>query len=176
MFLKNSILSNNYLDFNRYNTLPKILKYRSEYMPNEVALRDKDLGIWNETNWNDYNSKVSKLAIGLETFGFKKGEVLALIGDNKPAWVFFEIAAQALGGMSLGIYRDTLDEEVSYLVKAANVKFAFAEDQEQVDKFINIQKKLKKTIKIFYEDGRGLKQLNNPNIVDMQKVMEGIMR
>jgi len=141
-------------------------------MPSDVALRDKDLGIWNETSWKDYNQKVSELAIGLNSAGFKKGDVLALIGDNKPAWVFFEIAAQANGGMSLGIYRDTLDEEVSYLVKGANVKYAFAEDQEQVDKFINVQKKLKRKIKIFYEDGRGLKQLNDPNIIDMKSLMK----
>ena len=141
-------------------------------MPNDVALRDKDLGIWNETSWKEYNQKVSELAIGLNTAGFRKGDVLALIGDNKPAWVFFEIAAQANGGMSLGIYRDTLDEEVSYLVKGANVKYAFAEDQEQVDKFINVQKKLKRKIKIFYEDGRGLKQLNDPNIIDMKSLMK----
>ena len=141
-------------------------------MPNDVALRDKDLGIWNETSWKDYNQKVSELAIGLNSAGFRKGDVLALIGDNKPAWVFFEIAAQANGGMSLGIYRDTLDEEVSYLVKGANVKYAFAEDQEQVDKFINVQKKLKRKIKIFYEDGRGLKQLNDPNIIDMKNLMK----
>jgi len=141
-------------------------------MPNDVALRDKDLGIWNETSWKDYNQKVSELAIGLNSAGFRKGDVLALIGDNKPAWVFFEIAAQANGGMSLGIYRDTLDEEVSYLVKGANVKYAFAEDQEQVDKFINVQKKLKRKIKIFYEDGRGLKQLNDPNIIDMKSLMK----
>ena len=141
-------------------------------MPSDVALRDKDLGIWNETSWKDYNQKVSELAIGLNSAGFRKGDVLALIGDNKPAWVFFEIAAQANGGMSLGIYRDTLDEEVSYLVKGANVKYAFAEDQEQVDKFINVQKKLKRKIKIFYEDGRGLKQLNDPNIIDMKSLMK----
>ena len=141
-------------------------------MPNDVALRDKDLGIWNETSWKEYNQKVSELAIGLNTVGFRKGDVLALIGDNKPAWVFFEIAAQANGGMSLGIYRDTLDEEVSYLVKGANVKYAFAEDQEQVDKFINVQKKLKRKIKIFYEDGRGLKQLNDSNIIDMKSLMK----
>ena len=133
----------NNLDFKKHNTFPKILKFRSDNTPNEVALRNKDLGIWNETNWKDYNQKVSELAVGLKSLGFKKGDVMALIGDNKPAWVFFEIAAQANGGMSLGIYRDTLDEEVSYLVKGANVKFAFAEDQEQVDKFISVQKKLK---------------------------------
>ncbi len=141
-------------------------------MPNEVALRDKDLGIWNETSWKDYNQKVSEIAIGLNSQGFRKGDVMALIGDNKPSWVFFEIAAQANGGMSLGIYRDTLDEEVSYLVKAANVKFAFAEDQEQVDKFINVQKKLKSKIKIFYEDGRGLRRLNDPNIIDMKNLIK----
>ena len=140
-------------------------------MPNDVALRDKDLGIWNETSWKEYNQKVSELAIGLNTVGFRKGDVLALIGDNKPAWVFFEIAAQANGGMSLGIYRDTLDEEVSYLVKGANVKFAFAEDQEQVDKFISVQKKLKRKIKIFYEDGRGLRQLKDSNIIDMKNLI-----
>ena len=162
----------NYPDFKRYNTFPKILKFRSDTMPNDVALRDKDLGIWNETSWKEYNQKVSELAIGLNTIGFRKGDVLALIEDNKPAWVFFEIAAQANGGMSLGIYRDTLDEEVSYLVKGANVKYAFAEDQEQVDKFINVQKKLKRKIKIFYEDGRGLKQLNDPNIIDMKSLMK----
>ncbi len=141
-------------------------------MPNEVALRDKDLGIWNETSWKDYNQKVSEIAIGLNSEGFRKGDVMALIGDNKPSWVFFEIAAQANGGMSLGIYRDTLDEEVSYLVKGANVKFAFAEDQEQVDKFINVQKKLKSKIKIFYEDGRGLRRLNDPNIIDMKNLIK----
>ncbi len=161
-----------YPDFNKCNTFPKILKFRSDSMPNDVALRDKDLGIWNETSWQEYNKKVSELAVGLNAVGFKKGQVMALIGDNKPAWVFFEIAAQANGGMSLGIYRDTLDEEVGYLVKAADVNFAFAEDQEQVDKFINVQKKLKKTIKIFYEDGRGLKELNNPNIIDMATLMQ----
>ena len=161
----------NYLDFKKYNTFPKILKFRSDNTPNEVALRDKDLGIWNETNWKDYNQKVSELAVGLKSLGFKKGDVMALIGDNKPAWVFFEIAAQANGGMSLGIYRDTLDEEVSYLVKGANVKFAFAEDQEQVDKFISVQKKLKRKIKIFYEDGRGLRQLKDSNIIDMKNLI-----
>ena len=170
MFLHKADL--NYPDFKKYNTFPKILKFRSITMPSDVALRDKDLGIWNETSWKDYNQKVSELAIGLNSAGFKKGDVLALIGDNKPAWVFFEIAAQANGGMSLGIYRDTLDEEVSYLVKGANVKYAFAEDQEQVDKFINVQKKLKRKIKIFYEDGRGLKQLNDPNIIDMKSLMK----
>ena len=96
-----------YPDFDKFNTFPKLLKHRSEIMPDEVALRNKDLGIWNEITWDEYNKIVSELSIGLKSIGFKQGDVLALIGDNKPEWVFFEIACHANGGMSLGVYRDT---------------------------------------------------------------------
>ena len=84
-----------YPDFDKFNTFPKLLKHRSEIMPDEVALRNKDLGIWNEITWDEYNKIVSELSIGLKSIGFKKGDVLALIGDNKPEWVFFEIACHA---------------------------------------------------------------------------------
>ena len=161
-----------YPDFNKFNTFPKLLRHRSEIMPDEVALRNKDLGIWNEITWSDYNKIVSELSIGLKSIGFKKGDVLALIGDNKPEWVFFEIACHANGGMSLGLYRDTLDEEVGYLVQSAKVKFAYAEDQEQVDKLINVQKKLKTKIKVIYDDPRGLEHLKNPNITNMMDVID----
>ncbi len=157
-----------YPDFDKFNTFPKLLKHRSEIMPDEVALRNKDLGIWNEITWDEYNKIVSELSIGLKSIGFKQGDVLALIGDNKPEWVFFEIACHANGGMSLGVYRDTLDDEVGYLVKSAKVKFAYAEDQEQVDKLINVQKKLKTKIKVIYDDPRGLEKLKNPNVINMK--------
>ena len=75
---------------------------------------------------------------------------LGLIGDNKPSWIFFELAAQAAGGMSLGVYRDTLDEEVGYLMDAAKVSFVYAEDQEQVDKILTIKRPKNNPINIFY--------------------------
>ena len=157
----------NYPDTNIHNTLPKILKHRAETIPNTVALRDKDLGIWNEITWKEYNDNVSYLALSLSKRGFKPGDVIGLIGDNKPSWLFFEIAAQAIGGMSLGIYRDTLDEEVGYLINAAKVNFVYAEDQEQVDKILTIKRPKNNQINIFYEDSRGLKELNDPKITDM---------
>ena len=76
-------------------------------MPDTVALRDKDLGIWNEITWKQYNEKVSFLALSLSKRGFKSGDVFGLIGDNKPSWLFFELERQAIGGMSSGIYRYT---------------------------------------------------------------------
>jgi long-chain acyl-CoA synthetase len=161
----------NYPDIKIHNTLPKILRHRSDTMPSTVALRDKDLGIWNEITWKQYNDNVSYLALGLSKRGFKPGDVIGLIGDNKPSWLYFELAAQAVGGMSLGIYRDTLDEEVGYLINAAKVNFIYAEDQEQVDKILAIKRPKTNQITMFYDDSRGLKELNDPHIIDMIQLM-----
>ena len=161
----------NYPNTKIHNTLPKILRHRSVSMPDTVALRDKDLGIWNEITWKEYNNNVSYLALALSKRGFKTGDVIGLIGDNKPSWLYFELAAQAAGGMSLGIYRDTLDEEVGYLINAAKVSFVYAEDQEQVDKILAIKRPKNDQITMFYEDSRGLKELNDPHIVDMLELM-----
>ena len=161
----------NYPNTKIHNTLPKILRHRSVSMPDTVALRDKDLGIWNEITWKEYNNNVSYLALALSKRGFKTGDVIGLIGDNKPSWLYFELAAQAVGGMSLGIYRDTLDEEVGYLINAAKVSFVYAEDQEQVDKILAIKRPKNDQITMFYEDSRGLKELNDPHIVDMLELM-----
>ena len=161
----------NYPNTKIHNTLPKILRHRSISMPDTVALRDKDLGIWNEITWKEYNNNVSYLALALSKRGFKTGDVIGLIGDNKPSWLYFELAAQAVGGMSLGIYRDTLDEEVGYLINAAKVSFVYAEDQEQVDKILAIKRPKNDQITMFYEDSRGLKELNDPHIVDMLELM-----
>ena len=162
----------NYPNTSIHDTLPKILKHRAETIPNTVALRDKDLGIWNEITWKEYNDKVSFLALSLAKRGFKSGDVIGLIGDNKPSWLFFELAAQAIGGMSLGIYRDTLDEEVGYLIDSAKVNFVYAEDQEQVDKILTVKRPKNNQINIFYEDSRGLKELNDPKITDMLVLIE----
>ena len=161
----------NYPNTKIHNTLPKILRHRSVSMPDTVALRDKDLGIWNEITWKEYNNNVSYLALALSKRGFKTSDVIGLIGDNKPSWLYFELAAQAVGGMSLGIYRDTLDEEVGYLINAAKVSFVYAEDQEQVDKILAIKRPKNDQITMFYEDSRGLKELNDPHIVDMLELM-----
>ena len=171
MGLNLKVVMSNYPDTNIHDTLPKILKHRAETIPNTIALRDKDLGIWNEITWKEYNDNVSYLALSLSKRGFKPGDVIGLIGDNKPSWLFFELAAQAIGGMSLGIYRDTLDEEVGYLINAAKVNFVYAEDQEQVDKILTIKRPKNNQINIFYEDSRGLKELNDLKITDMSDLI-----
>jgi long-chain acyl-CoA synthetase len=112
----------------RANTFPKLLRLNANEQGGDVALREKDLGLWREFTWNDYQVRVRDFTLGLVDFGLGARDVIAIIGDNRPDWVAAEIAAHAIGAMSLGIYRDALDEEVSYLLTYSEAKLVFAED------------------------------------------------
>jgi len=103
------------------DTFPKLLARNASRHPNDIALREKEFGIWRSYSWTEYAQRVQRRALGLAAIGVKPGEVIGLIGDNRPDWVFSEIAAHALRAMSLGIYRDALDEEVAYLINFADV-------------------------------------------------------
>ena len=161
----------NYPDPATYNTLPMLLKYNAEHYPSEVALRAKDFGIWHESTWAEYQTKVRHIALGLRDLGIDKGDVVCLIGDNDPNWVACELAAHAVGAMTLGIYRDGLDEEVGYLADYADVKLAYAEDQEQVDKFLNLGDRLPKLEHIIYADRRGMRKREDARLRVLDDVM-----
>ncbi|NQW11448.1 MAG: AMP-binding protein [Alphaproteobacteria bacterium] len=154
-----------------YNTLPKLLKYNAEHHPTEVALREKDFGIWHETTWADYHAKVRSIALSFRDLGIGKGDVVCLIGDNDARWVACELAAQAVGAMTLGIYRDGLDEEVAYLADYAGAKLAYAEDQEQVDKFLHLGDRLPKLEHIVYADTRGMRKRDDPRLRELASLM-----
>ena len=116
------------------DTYPKLLRLNAKEHGGEIALREKDLGLWRPFTWNDYQSRVRDFALGLVELGLGRGDVIGIIGDNRPDWVAAEIASHAIGAMSLGLYRDVLDEEAAYLLNYGEAKLVFAEDEEQVDK------------------------------------------
>jgi len=140
------------------DTFPKLLARNASRHPNDIALREKEFGIWRSYSWTEYAQRVQRRALGLAAIGVKPGEVIGLIGDNRPDWVFSEIAAHALRAMSLGIYRDALDEEVAYLINFADVRLLVAEDEEQVDKLLNLGTRIPKVTRIIYSDPRGMKK------------------
>ncbi|MCX8085247.1 MAG: AMP-binding protein [Calditerrivibrio sp.] len=131
----------------------------------KVAFREKDLGIWKEYTWKDYFEYVVKTAIYFEQLGLKKGDTVAIIGDNKPEWVISEIAAQLLGAYPIGIYQDSIASEVEYILTKAETKVAVAEDQEQVDKIIENKEKFPNLKKIIYYDKKGMYQYNDDLLV-----------
>jgi long-chain acyl-CoA synthetase len=120
------------------DTFPKLLAHNAERHPDEIALREKDFGIWQAITWRQYQDWVEKRALALHHLGVRRGDVVGLIGDNRPSWVVGEIAAHALGALSLGLYRDALEDEVAYLIEHAAIKVVFAEDEEQIDKLLGL--------------------------------------
>jgi len=115
-------------------TLPALLLRQASERPRKTALREKQWGVWQPFSWRDYLGLTAEFACGLRELGLGRGDIVVIIGDNRPEWLFAELAIQALGGMALGLYQDSPPEEIRYIFELSEAKLVVAEDQEQVDK------------------------------------------
>jgi long-chain acyl-CoA synthetase len=147
------------------DTYPKLLRLNAREHGGEIALREKDFGLWRVFTWNDYQTRVKNFALGMIELGLGRGDVIGIIGDNRPDWVSAEIATHAIGAMSLGLYRDVLDEEAAYLLNYGEVKLAFAEDEEQVDKLLGLADRVPNLKHIVYSDPRGMRKYDDPRLL-----------
>jgi long-chain acyl-CoA synthetase len=154
-----------------YDTLPKLLALHAHEHGDEIALREKQFGIWRVFTWTEVEARVRALTLGLRGLNLAAGDVIGLIGDNRPDWVMGEIATHALGGLSLGIYRDALDEEVAYLITYADVKLVFAEDEEQIDKLLSLGDRIRNVRHIVYSDVRGMRKYADPRLTAIDELI-----
>ncbi|MBR0896475.1 long-chain fatty acid--CoA ligase [Bradyrhizobium tropiciagri] len=153
------------------DTFPKMLRLNAREHGGEIALREKDFGLWREFTWNDYQSRTRDFALGMVELGLGRGDVIGIIGDNRPDWVAAEIAAHAIGAMSLGLYRDVLDEEAAYLLTYGEAKLVFAEDEEQVDKLLGLADRVPNLRHIVYSDPRGMRKYDDPRLMEASKLV-----
>ncbi|MGM5025812.1 long-chain fatty acid--CoA ligase [Tardiphaga sp. 862_B3_N4_1] len=154
------------------DTYPKLLRLNAKEHGQEIALREKDFGLWREFTWNDYHSRVKDFTLGMVELGIARGDVIGIIGDNRPDWVAAEIAAHAIGGMSLGLYRDVLDEEAAYLLNYGEAKIVFAEDEEQVDKLLTLADRVPALKHIVYSDPRGMRKYDDPRLLEADRLAQ----
>jgi long-chain acyl-CoA synthetase len=152
------------------DTFPKLLRLNAREHGADIALREKDLGLWRVFTWNDYQTRVHDFALGLLELGLGRGDVIGIIGDNRPDWVAAEIATHAVGAMSLGLYRDVLDEEAAYLLSYGDAKLVFAEDEEQVDKLLALADRAPNLEHIVYSDPRGMRKYDDPRLMEAEKL------
>jgi long-chain acyl-CoA synthetase len=152
------------------DTLPKLLLHNAAHWPDAVVMREKDLGIWIPYSWADYRDQVRSIAFGLKSLGFARGAVGGMLGRNRPNWVWCELAVHALGGMSLGIYADVLPEEASYLINFAHVDVVFVEDEEQVDKLLDLKDRIPSVRHIVFHDDRGMRKYDDPRLVSWDEL------
>ena len=155
------------------DTFPKILLAQAGIIGARPAIREKDYGIWQTWTWGQVADEVRALACGLAAKGFKRGDKLAIVGDNRPRLYWGMCAAQALGGIPVPMYQDSVAQELQFVVEHAEARFALAEDQEQVDKLLEIMRRCPKLELIIYDDTRGLRNYTQDclhDFVDIQQL------
>src|SRR5437763_10862772 len=144
------------------DTFPKLLLEHARVRPGRPANREKDYGIWQSWSWAEVAAEVEALACGLAASGFRRGDKLAIIGDNRPRLYRAIAATQALGGVPVPIYQDAGADEMAFVLDHAEVRFAIAEDQEQVDKLLAVRDRIPGLETIIYSDGRGMRHYDRP--------------
>jgi len=155
------------------DTWPKILKCNYEtYGDHRRAMRYKRYGIWQSYTWKDYYLNVKYLALGLLSLGFEPGDKLLIIGDNAPHWYYAELAAQANHGVSVGLYSELTPLEIKYIAKNSEARFAIVENQEQVDKFLQIKSELLLFKKIIFWNYKGLAHYDDPILMGYRQATE----
>jgi len=139
------------------DTFPKLLAGLARKRAHLPAYRKKEYGIWQTYDWAHVAAEVRLLAAGLADLGFRRGDRLIVVGDNRPKLYWSMCAAQSLGGVPVPVYQDSVADELAYVVEHAGARFALAENQEQVDKLLEIRKRVPSLETILYVDRRGLR-------------------
>lgn len=152
------------------DTFPRLLLVHARSRPDRPAVREKDFGIWQTWTWSRAAQEVRALACGLAALGFKRGDNLAIIGDNRPRLYWAMAAAQCLGGVPVPLYQDAVAEEMVYVLDNAEIRFAVVEDQEQVDKLLEIRDRYPGVEHIIYDDPRGLRHYEQDYISSYEEV------
>ncbi|MBN9423231.1 MAG: long-chain fatty acid--CoA ligase [Candidatus Accumulibacter sp. 66-26] len=153
------------------DTFPRLLFYHAQTRGEKTAMREKDLGIWQSWSWSDVAEHVRAVACGLAEMGFQRGDNLAIVGDNRPRLYMTMAAVQCLGGVPVPLYQDAVANEMLFVLQDAGIRFALVEDQEQVDKLLELKDQLPRLEHIVYDDARGMRHYNQPFIHDIEELM-----
>ena len=153
-----------------HGTFPERLVERARRRGDEIALREKKYGIWQEVTWREYAAHVRAVALGLEHLGLRSGDTVAVISGNRPAWLYVELAAQSIGAIPLGIFVDALPDQVRRVLEHSEARVVLAEDQEQADKVLGVRDALPRLEWIVVDDVRGLETYQEPTVVSLERV------
>jgi long-chain acyl-CoA synthetase len=154
------------------DTFPRLLLHQAAVRADQPAVREKDLGIWQTWTWGQVAEEVRALACGLAELGFKRGDNLAIIGDNRPRLYWAMAAAQCLGGVPVPMYQDAVAQELLFVLQDAEIKFAIVEDQEQVDKLLEVKESCPQLAHILYDEPRGMRHYNQPFMHGLDQIQQ----
>jgi long-chain acyl-CoA synthetase len=153
-------------------TLPQVFKQCVQKYGDRVAMRKKEYGLWHDISWSEYYRKVQCAGSALLSMGLEKGDRVSIIGDNCPEWVIIDMATQCAGGVSVGIYSTNAWPQVEYVVENSESKFLFAENEEQLDKWLNFRDKASRLQKVIVWDLEGLRHFEDEMVMSFEELLE----
>ncbi|TSE32704.1 AMP-binding protein [Tepidimonas taiwanensis] len=151
-------------------TFPRLLIQHASARPDAPAMREKEYGIWQTTSWRQMLDRVRHLAAGLHQLGLRRGEHLVVIGANRPSLYATMLATQSLGAIPVPLYQDAVAAECVFPINNAEVRFAVVEDQEQVDKMLEIRTQCPQLEHILFDDPRGLRNYDAPGLAGLKEI------
>jgi len=153
-------------------TFPRLLLDHAAQRPDAAALREKEFGIWQTLTWRGLAELVEALAGGLAEAGLQRGDHLVVVGENRPRLYASMLAAQALGAIPVPLYQDAAAAEFVFPIVNADVAFAVVEDQEQVDKLLEIRPQCPKLARVWFDDGRGLRHYDDAGLASLDALVD----
>ncbi|MEL6640634.1 MAG: AMP-binding protein, partial [Pseudomonadota bacterium] len=151
-------------------SVPALLDRNAVQFGDRAAYREKEFGIWQTWTWAETRTEVNNLALGLLALGIKEGEFIAILGRNRPYFYWAMVAAQSIGAIPVPAYQDSAADELAYVLDHCGARFVFAEDQEQVDKVVDIKDKLPNLEEVIFLDPRGLRSYDRDHLHDYKDV------
>lgn len=156
----------------RMDTVPTLFWWRVHISADRVAMRQKKLGIWKEITWREYGEKAKYTGLGLITLGLEKGDVVTVISENNPEWLYSDLGTQAAGGVCAGIYTTDTPKQVEYVVGHCQAKFYICENEEQLDKILEVRHRLPELKKIVVMDMEGLRGFKDLMVISFDELLE----
>ncbi len=153
-------------------TLPQFLLRNGRQCPQDIAIREKEKGIWRQWTWAQYLEEVKHFALGLVALGFGADDKLAILSDNRPQVYWAMTAVQAVRGTPVPLYQDSISKQLEYVVGHSDAVMVLAENQEQVDKILESKGSLPDVRKIIYDDPKGLRHYDDPMLISYTDVQE----
>lgn len=154
-------------------TFPQLMMLHAERRPHAAAMREKKYGIWQTLTWAELADLVRSIATGLADAGLKRGQHVVVVGENRPRLYASMLAAQAMGAIPIPLYHDAAAPEMVFPVTNADVQFAIVEDQEQVDKLLEVRASCPSLRHIWYDDPRGLRHVQETGLASLDDLIQG---
>ena len=154
------------------DTIVKLFRYRVQQLGNKVAMREKNFGIWESFTWADYGNKAREIGMGLLALGLNRGDVCSIVSDNNKEWLFTDMGILCSGGVTSGVYTTDSSKQMEYLVTDSRTRFLFVENEEQLDKYLEVRENTPTIKKVIVFDPEGLHEFADDQVMMIEDLYE----